>query len=392
MARKRGDDDPIKIIQKLVADLPPRYGLALVFLALIGVCIFAYLNSRPEKPTVPVEAPPVLVGEPVKDVPAGTRFLFAFWNVENFYDDIDNPKEDDKEENRFGQDPALFQQKCNNLADALLLMNDGNGPDILACVEVESKRCLEVLRDHLNRKLDAAGRSDKRYSDVALEENNSGRRFGPGFVSRVKMVGDKTKQFGPSAYMRRCLEAHFEVNGRELIVLAAHWTSRLSGGEDNRARYADACKGRINAILINNQAADIILCGDFNDEVRDVSVKSNLGVLSSLAEFRTSINPLRLFDAAALVGGGDPPGTIYGEGRWSVFDHIVMTAGLLDNKGWTCDPRTARIFALPLIRRTGGRTERGEPRRFIDARDKGGPHGYADHFPVTIELVVAEGR
>ena len=81
---------------------------------------------------------------------------------------------------------------------------------------------------------------------------------------------------------------------------------------------------------------------------------------------------------------GDPPGTIHGKGRWSVFDHICVTRGMLDDKGWSCDPKTAQVFAPRGFRRG----KHGEPFAF-GKRSHDGPRGYSDHFPVTVQLSVA---
>ena len=50
-------------------------------------------------------------------------YLFCTWNVENFYDDQDDPKANDEMENWYGQNPAMFQLKISRLADVLTKMN-----------------------------------------------------------------------------------------------------------------------------------------------------------------------------------------------------------------------------------------------------------------------------
>jgi hypothetical protein len=93
----------------------------------------------------------------------------------------------------------------------------------------------------------------------------------------------------------------------------------------------------------------------------------------------------RLLDLFAHWNG-DPPGTIYGRGKWSVFDHVCATRGLLDERGWSCDPKNARVFAPDEFRHKVGR--RFEPFAFGGPKHQG-PRGYSDHFPVTVQLSVA---
>src|SRR5206468_4288317 len=152
------------------------------------------------------------------------------WNVENFYDDRDDPDNRDDLENWFGGDPTAFRHKVDRLSEALLKMNGGAGPDIACLVEVESERCMEALKDALNAKLDAAGLGDKKYVHVLFKQDNTGRRFAPGMLTRLPVVGDRTRKLG-ARNNGRILEGHITANGHELIVIAAHWTSRVTDGE-----------------------------------------------------------------------------------------------------------------------------------------------------------------
>ena len=62
-------------------------------------------------------------------------YLFCFWNVENLFDDRDDGRTGpgDKEyDDWFADDPEVLKLKLDHLTEALLRLNDGNGPDILA--------------------------------------------------------------------------------------------------------------------------------------------------------------------------------------------------------------------------------------------------------------------
>ena len=71
-------------------------------------------------------------------------YLFCFWNAENFFDDkLDNrPHEPDKVYDAwFAEDPRAPQAEArqSHHTAALLKMNDGKGPDILALAECETR-------------------------------------------------------------------------------------------------------------------------------------------------------------------------------------------------------------------------------------------------------------
>lgn len=315
--------------------------------------------------------------------------LFCAWNVENFYDDQDDPKIRDEWEDWFGTDPGAFELKVDRLAAGLLLMNDGAGPDVACLCEVESERCMTALKDALNEKLEAAGKGDRKYEHVLFKGDNMGRHFAPGILTRLGVTADRTRKLGKRGN-GRIVEGHLHQNGHELVVIVAHWTSRVTDKEgDRRADYAEDCYGRVKAILHENPDADVIVCGDFNDDFRDPSIRNELHATDGPDEVRKSADEPRLLDLFARWGPDkDPPGSIYSKdhGKWSVFDHICVTRGLLDDRGWSCDPATAAVFAPGEFRRKVGK--RFEPFKFGNKHAVGN-RGYSDHFPVTVRLTVA---
>lgn len=355
----------------------PGFALAAIALVvLIAVGYFVWTSLPKHSP------PPPLAGD---GNPA--TVLLCAWNVENFYDDQDDPKVHDDMEDWFGTDPAAFRTKVDHLAEGLLKMNNGTGPDIACLCEVESERSMTALQEALNAKLDAAGLGDRKYTAVLFKGDNMGRHFAPGILTRVGVTADRTRKLG-KRHNGRIIEGHLHLNGHELVVIVAHWTSRVTDKEDagsRRADYAEDCHGRVRAILHENPDADVIVCGDFNDEFKDPSIQNDLHAVDGADAVRNAVDEPVLLDLLARwTTDRDPRGTIYHKGRWSVFDHICVTRGMLDDKGWWCDPKSAQVFA-PREFRHG---KHGEPFAF-GKRSHEGPRGYSDHFPVTVELSVA---
>lgn len=370
----------------------PKVAVALIVIAaLVALGFLIWYASRPAK------------HDPSRAGPPGT-YLFCSWNVENFFDDQDDPKNDDRLEDWFAHNPDKFRLKADRLADGLLRMNDGRGPDIIALCEVETENSMNALKSALNDRLDKAGKGDQKFEHILFKIDNTGRRFAPAIITRLPVVADRTHKFAkhPNG---RTLEGHIRVNGYDLAVLSAHWTSRVEprgGGRtddgehpnaDRRMSYARDCYGRFRAIIEENPDAEVILCGDFNDEFRDASMQTGLRASANPDEVRNAAEPRPLALFANLPAGSDVPGTIYYDrnSTWSTFDHICVSRGLLDEKGWACEPDTAAIFAPPEFRRP--RSKVREPFKFGNANTKG-ERGYSDHFPVTVRLKVQgnEGR
>ena len=352
--------------------------VALVLLGIAAVIFLGYVvwTNLPKR-----SSPPPIAGD---GNPA--TFLLCSWNVENYFDDHDDPKNDDDYEDWFGNDPQAFRTKTAHLADGLLLLNGGVGPDIACLVEVESERCLNALQEAVNAKLEAAGYGDRKYTAALFKGDNMGRRFAPAILTRLGVQADRTRKLG-KRINGRILEGHLYHNGHELVVICAHWTSRVTDKEGvgaRRADYAQDIYGRVKAILHENPDTDVVVCGDFNDEFDDVSIRNGLHATDRPEQVLNIGSEPKLL-ALLAHWKGDPPGTIY-SGRWSVFDHICTSGGLLDQKGWSADPTTARVSAPEQFRRKVGK--RIEPFKF-GGRNIKGERGFSDHFPVTVQLSAA---
>src|SRR5208282_4247986 len=92
----------------------------------------------------------------------------------------------------FGRNPDIVKLKLAKLTEALLKMNDGHGPDILAICEVETPRAAELLQQALNAKLDPKWH----YKNVLMKDLNGGRHIAPAILTRLPVEKEKTKLHG----------------------------------------------------------------------------------------------------------------------------------------------------------------------------------------------------
>jgi endonuclease/exonuclease/phosphatase family metal-dependent hydrolase len=308
-------------------------------------------------------------------------YLFCFWNVENLFDDhLDGRvnKADKEFDTWFAEDAKSRRLKYEHLRDALLQLNDGKGPDILALAEVETLRAAELLREALNDKLDPA----LHYTHVLFKEANGGRNINTAILARVPVEGERTKLLGRRL---RILEGHLVVNGHELVVIASHWTSRVTDeGGEGRDKYGDQIYGAYKAMHRANPKIDLLVCGDFNDPPDEISVVKHLHAVEDGDAVRKSGNEPLLLD---LMAGKAPRefGTLYEsrQAKWYIFDQIVVSPGLLDDDGWSCDPDSVHTVNGYTAQKNGHPKSFGSERR--------GERGYSDHFPVTVRLKV-QGR
>ncbi len=307
-------------------------------------------------------------------------YQFCFWNVENLFDDQDDGRRNFGDKTYVGwlaNDRSMLKLKLDKLTEALLKMNGGKGPDMIAAVEIESVRAAQLLQQSLNARLTD---SSLHYRNLIMKEMGSGRHIAPAILTRLPVQANKTKKIGSR---QRILEGRIIVDGHPLVVIASHWTSRLRPeNETNRIKYAKTIYGRFNAMYHANPAVDVMICGDFNDTPDDPSVRDYLHATSDAYAVQSGRQHPLLLD---LFAGKDPNagfGTYYYR-SWQIFDHLVASPGLLDNTGWQVMPETVRT--VNDLCRPGD--SRRRPWRFGTPRERA-PRGYSDHFPVTVRLKV----
>jgi endonuclease/exonuclease/phosphatase family metal-dependent hydrolase len=360
----------------------------LVVGALTIVVVVGYLVARPhfnatspsssEHPSTHNHSGPAVV--------ASGDVMLMFWNVENLFDDradkrnsVDHPYDE-----WFATDAATREEKYAHLAEMIVKQNGGKGPDILACVEVESVRAGELLRDAMNAKL-AAG--SQKYEHLAMKElaANAGRHMSPCVISRLPLDPERTKLLG--THNLRVLETHVVVNGADLYLLASHWTSQLSDdgshkGTGGRDKYAMTIYAEYERLMAAQPDADFLVCGDFNTTPDSEPVTGELHMTGNRSEVVATRTAPRLL---GLLSGksADEFGTHY-HSKPLIYDQIGVSAGMLDDKGWSCEPGSVAVPTAGMMR---GRHR--EPWRFGNKGGNPQGRGYSDHFPVTVNLKVA---
>lgn len=340
----------------------------------------------------------------VQPSPAGPfrktpEYLFCFWNVENLFDDHDDHHQNPVDrvfDQWFAEHPEIREKKYQNLSKALVALNDGRGPDILALAEVENVRAAELLRDALNAKLP---RGAKHYEHVLMKNLAAGRHIAPAIITRLEVDSQRTRLHGSKL---RILEGHVKAGGHDLTIMATHWTSRVveekgehQGG--HREKYAHEIYRVFRDSYAHDPGVDFLICGDFNDTPEDSSVKEGLRTVPiNKANLRVKDNPVLI----NLFHDKNPAdfGTHNYGGHWQIFDQIVVSPGLLDRRGWACEPESVKTirtagsihltYQIP-PRRGGneGDRSRERPNRFGNENDRFN-RGFSDHLPVTVKLQV----
>lgn len=331
-------------------------------------------------PVAVLAASLVLLTPPAPAQPAKAKtYTFCWYNVENLFDDKTNPKLEkaDREfDLYFSKDRVALETKLSRLCDVLLHkdLNGPQGPDLLALGEVESGRAVELLRDALNKRL-----KDKKlhYDQVVYKDPQGGRSIATALLARAGLKLKDAKLLGR---LQRILKVRVSDGGPDLVVIASHWSSRISDARGTgRANYARTIHLDFLAEHKKDARVDYLVCGDFNDTPTDDAVVKSLHATGDVNKaLDEKANPPLLFNPFAAFAG--KKGTNWHQGKGYLFDQVCVSPGLLDGEGWSYVNKSAAIV---------------EQLKFRDRPDRfGGPddrrpwrnRGASDHFPVTIKL------
>lgn len=255
-------------------------------------------------------------------VPTDRQFSIAGMNLENFFDDQDDPaiKEDVVA-------PEAFQKRLKKISMAV--RDHLQMPDVIGTVEVENLATLKRLAEKINLDAVAAGKPNPKY-EAYLVEGNDGRGIDVGFLvksSRVKVL--ETKQFGKDDKFKHPGSGEDEfLNDRPPLML--------------RASIDDAKTGRpFEFTLIVNHLKSLL---GYNDpkQMENVRMKKRLQAefLAKYVQDRLKVNPnerialLGDFNAFQFNDGVmDVIGTI--KGKPAAKDEVLMPSDDLLNPDLT---------------------------------------------------------
>ncbi len=309
--------------------------------------------------------------------------LVGFYNLENFFDTINDPGKNDED---FLPDGAnhytgsVYWDKISKLSEVISLVGSDVTPDGLAmmgCAEVENDT---VMNDLIHsKKLIARGYKvvhynspDIRSIDVGLIYNP--KYFTPGFSEPLFVPLFEPN--GAPHYTRDILYVEGKLLGEPVYIFVNHWPSRRGGEEASapgRATAAGVAKHKIDSITGLNPDAKIILMGDLNDDPVNASVAKVLGAKGERKDVKPGgmFNPWTPYFKQGI-------GTLAYNDSWNLFDQIIISSGWLEKNQSGFFFKEARIFSKQWMIQQEGRYK-GYPKRTYDFNKYVG--GYSDHFP-----------
>lgn len=315
--------------------------------------------------------------------------LIGFYNLENFYDTINNPNVDDEEFLPNGErhyDTHIFLDKVDKLTSVIAQLGTDINPDGLALLgvsEIENDTVLTALIKHKslkNRDLKFVhyDSPDRRGIDVGLLYNP--KYFTPIYSAPlfVKLPGGSKDSY----FTRDILYVKGIMDADTIHVLVGHWPSR-SGGEERsipaRAAAAAVVKGIVDSLNKINIKSKIVIMGDLNDDPISPSLTKVLAAKGTTKGLKDGglYNPWYDFYKKGI-------GTIAYQDSWGLFDQVIISKAWLDKEQAGYYFYKATIFNKEFLVQQTGRYK-GYPKRTWDGSTYN--YGYSDHFPVFITLL-----
>lgn len=289
-------------------------------------------------------------------LPATTarQFSVAGMNIENFFDDQDDPAIREDIVSADG-----FERRLKKISKAIreyMMM-----PDVVGIIEAENQTALQRLADRINKDAVAAGKADPKYEAFVID-GNDGRGIDSGFLiksSRVKKI--EIQQFGkaekfknasggeevflndrPPLMLRASINDPKTNQPFEFTVVANHLKSFL-GYNDPKQSDNVRLKKRLQAEFLakwvqdrqtKNPSEKIILLGDFNAYQFNDGIVDQIGTITGKPAAKGEVmNPSEDFvnpDLIDLVDRikADQRYSYSFDGNAQVLDHIIVNEAM----------------------------------------------------------------
>ncbi|HOJ17663.1 MAG TPA: hypothetical protein PLT92_03775 [Ignavibacteriaceae bacterium] len=334
----------------------------------------------------------------VINIPACTTFkggdtLFvAFYNLENLFDNFDDPEKIDEEYIPGGKKEWTEERlvkKMANLTRVVSEMNNGKDPDILGFCESENEAVAQRWVDEYFGK--------DRYR-LAYKESPDGRGIDVGLIYKpeklilISVSGDTVPPVADLYPTRMILHVKLQrsVSSEVINVFVNHWPSRRGGDNKTelyRIEAAKVLRKNVNKLFSENKEANVIIMGDFNDEPDNISITEYLNALSFFGEEEETdiYDDPQLFNLATKLDQ-QGKGTYKYQDQWNMLDQIIVSTNMIRGK-FKYIEESFEIFNPGWLQTYSGKYK-GTPFPTYGGSNYLG--GFSDHFPVTASFLFVQ--
>lgn len=316
-------------------------------------------------------------------MPDPDRHIVAFYNLENLFDTVDDPRKNDNDflpGSHKDWSEYRYLEKLENITRSIASIHRDRLPDIIGVSEIENKTVLTdlVFQPAFKREYDFIhyDSPDRRGIDVALLYNRNSFKVLSHEKIQVVLEADADYVTRDILYVNGFLGSsdsiHFFIN---------HWPSRREGTRKSMPRRIAAAQilsKKLLPLLQRESMAKVIIMGDFNDLPVSKSIARHLN-----AKSHKSIKDNELYNLA-FIPYSKKMGTVYARGRWLMFDQILISRGLISGDGTRVKSSRLTIHFDRGLLFYDKKRSMYRPNRSYSGKKYHG--GFSDHLPVYVNL------
>ena len=292
----------------------------------------------------------------------------GFYNLENLFDTCHDAGKNDYEylpegTNRWSG--LKYTNKLKNMARVLSEMGTDKLPGIgcaaIGVSEVENAKCLEDLCNQEPLK----ARNVKLVPYIYILPEDSARAT-RGFLTvsgtlageHVTIVVNHLPSRGATSFYR-------EEGGRQIRLV-------------------------VDSLVKDDPNVKILVMGDMNDDPQDKSMAEALGAKRKMKDVPNEPGGLWNPWWDILASG---TGTLQYDGKWNLFDQIIVSNALLDRDGKK-DYKTLKLWNYQIFRRDYLFQKEGKYKGNTLRTHAGGAwlNGYSDHLPTVVYLIKEQNK
>ncbi|MBO5539240.1 MAG: endonuclease/exonuclease/phosphatase family protein [Prevotella sp.] len=313
----------------------------------------------------------------------------GFYNLENLFDTCHDEGKNDHEYLPNGTNHwngLKYTHKLHNMARVLSEMGSDFLPPQVGCAaigvsEVENAKALTDLCNQpelkaRNMQFVHIEGPDRRGVDCALLYNPA--LFQVRNIKLVPYIYDLPRD------SNRATRGFFTVSGTmagdHVAIIVNHLPSRFAGSY-YRELGARQIKVVVDSLLREDPACKVFVMGDMNDDPTNKSMTHELRGLPDIDK----VTDNDLYNPWYSVLKKQKTGTLRYQGKWNLFDQILMSRSLLNQKGQK-DYSTLKYFRHNVFKRDYLFQADGKYKYNPLRTHAGGVwlDGYSDHLPVVV--------
>ena len=320
-------------------------------------------------------------------------YMVVFYNLENFFDTINDTETRDDEFTPDGSrkwNTVKYNKKLNNMERVLfdIASVQKTYPAVIGVSEVETRGVLEDIVS--TPKLAPANYRIVHYDSPDRRGIDVGFLYRPDIFKLEGSAEIPFKMPGQPNFLTRGFVTMWgTIDDEPFFFLVSHWPSRLGGKEASspkREAAGRAIRMIKDSVLKNNPSTKVVIMGDLNDDATDKSIVDPdcLGAKAKVKDLQTGdfYNPFIDVLKAGM-------GTLAYQDSWNLFDNIIVSENLVNDKEGLRLKKSdgskynGYIFRRPYMVQQSGQY-RGYPlRTFVGTNFQ---DGFSDHFPVYIYI------